>query len=122
VKNSPVELMNYDRLIFGTQCVFLVQILNGEVRRMKKDNEEREIKLEDIDYEYAILEQKENYLTGGGGNKVKKIDKVEEEEMRKKVINEIEEEFIKMKEINEEENKKKLEEQEIKFREKMEKI
>lgn len=81
--------MNYDRLIFGTQCVFLVQILGGEVRRVRKDNEEREMKLEDIDYEYAILEQKENYLTGGG-NKIKKIDKVEEEEMRKKVINEIE--------------------------------
>jgi hypothetical protein len=69
--------------------VFLVQILGGEVRRVRKDNEEREMKLEDIDYEYAILEQKENYLTGGG-NKIKKIDKVEEEEMRKKVINEIE--------------------------------
>lgn len=57
--------------------MFLVQILNGEIRRVRRDGEEKEVRLEDIDYEYAILEQKENYLTGGV-NKVKKVDPVEE--------------------------------------------
>lgn len=32
--------MNYDRLIFGTGCVFLVKVPGGEIRRVNKDGKD----------------------------------------------------------------------------------
>lgn len=55
MKDNPVELMNYDRLIFGTGCVFLVKISDGQIRKVKKDNKElNDLKPQDIDYSFAI--------------------------------------------------------------------
>lgn len=37
MKDHPVELMNFDRLIFGTGCVFIVRIPEGKIRKIIKD-------------------------------------------------------------------------------------
>lgn len=50
---SRVELMNMDRLIFGTGCVFLVKIKDGRIRLNKNGGE---FLPADIDYQFAITE------------------------------------------------------------------
>jgi hypothetical protein len=119
-KDHPTELMNCDRLIFGTGCIFLVKIPNGEIRKIKKDNEEKEVKPQDIDFAFALTEIQENYLAGGMMMKSQKAVKAEEEETRKQAIGEIQAEYDKMKKDSEEEFQKRLEEQEKQFREKIE--
>ena len=68
-----------DRLIFGTGCVFLVKIKDGEIRT----NKNSDFTPSDIDYQFAITEMQENQGFEKNNNK---NALAEEEEIRKKVL------------------------------------
>ena len=72
-----------DRLIFGTGCVFMVKIKDGEIRVNKTNNSV--ISATDIDYQFAITEMQEHQGFQKNNNNNKKAIE-EEEEIRRKIL------------------------------------
>lgn len=78
------QLLDQDRVIFGTGCVFMVRIKDGLPR-------DPQLKQADIDYQFAVNELQMANIEQSRVENSKSV--IEEEEMRKQILMAIEKEY-----------------------------